>query len=102
MINKYVSLGYEVKVSDLFRIVRIYPRMLLWNGRGIDSIGVKMKTETEIYNDMTKSEADYAVKYKYSNYLFRIKVKETMEGYKQKKISDAELVAWIKKLLEEI
>ena len=61
-----------------------------------------MKTENEIYNEMTKAEAEYATKYKYSNCLFRTKVRDVMDGYKQKKISDAEVVGWIEKLLEEI
>lgn len=60
------------------------------------------QTENEIYNGLTKSQEDYAVKYKYSNFLFRFKVKEVMEGHKQKKVSAIEVVGWIEKLLEEL
>lgn len=60
------------------------------------------KTEKEIYNDLSKLQADYAHKYKYSNCLFRIRVREIIDGHAQKKLSDAEVVGWVKKLLEEI
>lgn len=60
------------------------------------------KTETEIYNELTKSAEVFAVKHKYGNCLFRIKVRETMDRHAQKKLSDAEVVGWVKKLLGEI
>jgi len=61
-----------------------------------------METEKEIYNGLTKSGKEYADKYKYSNCLFRFKVREIIDGHAQKKLSDVEVVGWIRKLLEEI
>ena len=61
-----------------------------------------MKTEKEIYNKLTKSEKEYADKYKYSNCLFRIKIREITDGHAQKKLSDVDVVGWVEKLLEEI
>ena len=49
-----------------------------------------MKTEEEIYNELTKSEKEYADKY--SNCLFRIKIREIIDGHMQKKLSDVEVV----------
>jgi len=61
-----------------------------------------MKTEKEIYNELTKSQKEFADKYKYSNSLFRFEVREIIDGHTQKKLSDVEVVGWIKKLLKEI
>lgn len=61
-----------------------------------------MKTEKEIYDELSTTQKHFADKYKYSNCLFRFKVNEVIEGYDSKKLNENEVIGWIKKLIDVI
>ncbi len=58
-----------------------------------------METEGEIFEGLKKPERTLADNYKYTNYLFKVKIKEIMDGYELRKMGEKETLAWVQKII---